>query len=133
MAALERCACCGQTIKAARAPKASDAAEPIAVAEMTTAQLFAHYKKIAPAADCAFVVSIFPELTRLVPAVPTKADARALFDAARHLLTPQPAIDEAAFWSYHRPFSDGKRAGADEYDGSAEQERRANSKTGRAA
>lgn len=100
MAAVERCQCCGQTIKAARPTKA--AAGPIAVAEMTTAQLYTHYKTIAPAADCAFVVGIFPELAAMVPAVPTKADARKLFDAARHLLTPQPVIDEAAFWSHHR-------------------------------
>lgn len=131
MAAIQRCECCGQTIKAPRTVKA--AAEPIALADMTTAQLFAHYKRVAPAADCAFVVAIFPELAGLVPTAPTKADARALFDAARHLLTPQPVIDEAAFWKHHRPFSDGKRAGQHGYDGRAEAARRANSKAGRAA
>ena len=106
-----RCSCCGQTLKASPRPRAIDVEPTRDTSTMTIAEMMAYYKRRAPADDCAFVVRLFPDLAGLVPPRPTKADAYRLFDAARHVLTPQPVIDEAAFWEHARRRSKAWRNG----------------------
>lgn len=63
------CAHCGQTIKKA---KVALAAVPTDTAAMTTAQLYAHYKKTAPAGDVAFMLG-----KTLTPSLRAKLEALA--------------------------------------------------------
>jgi hypothetical protein len=65
-------------------------------ATMSTKALYTYYKRTAPREDCAFVVRLHPELSALVPAVPTQADAKRIFEAARRIGEAEP--NEAAFW-----------------------------------
>jgi hypothetical protein len=67
-------------------------------ATMSTKALYTHYKRTAPREDCAFVVRLHPELSALVPAMPTKADAMRIFEAARRIGEAEP--NEVAFWKH---------------------------------
>jgi hypothetical protein len=96
------CPTCGHKTRTPRA------ATPVDIETMTDPQRFAHFKATAPREDLLFVARVVPSLAADVAAIldrkrkPTRDDAMRMFDRARHALTPQPVIDEAAFWRYHR-------------------------------
>lgn len=80
--ALQKCACCGQTIKAPRAAKAGDVAIHPG-ADASDAALYAFYKKNAPRDELTFTrrnasPALAAEIDRLLAGKPTPADARAM-------------------------------------------------------
>lgn len=82
--------------------------QPVDLASMTDKDRFAHFKATAPREDMLFIARVLPVLAPEVQAIldtrtPTKKDAFHIFDRARHVLTPQPVIDEDAFWRHHCP------------------------------
>ncbi len=89
-----KCICCGQTIKAKKAKEIA----PVSTADMSTEQLYKHYKKTAPVDDARFMLRLSSltdamraELADLIATNPNRAEFYrryvAVQDAWRELTT----------------------------------------------
>lgn len=102
------CSCCGQTLKAKRQPAPI---APAATADMSDKQLFAYYKRTAPALDCAFIVAREPRIASMVPDQPTAKDATRMAEAFRMLRSDEHKPNEVEFWHHVSQMPDWWKAG----------------------
>jgi hypothetical protein len=107
-----KCPACGHTFSTPAKDRPLSFVGQQDTSTMNDAEMRRYYHLTAPSADCAFVVSHFPDLASEMPVSPTASDARRFFAIARDRLATHLRVNtEADFWAFVARQDDWYRAG----------------------